>query len=397
MMIFVREFLEKMTDKNIIIIPFNVSWNWSTDYLNQTAFELAKLGYVVVCYLHADTLYLKDFLNFKKRPKFLQRYSRNIYIITPRFLIPLRRFKFIESINVNLNVILLRLITEVIYITQKCKNKIFWLFDPNLLSIYYFFSKKYYLLYDCVDFFAVGSKEEIQRTNQCEKKLCKNADLVVANSKVLQKNLQKYRLNVPLIPQGFRADNFKVIKNKYIDLNLKKPVIGFVGGINNRLDTSILLPLIKNNPKWNFVLWGPIQKDFNTGSDRSGQISQILNLPNVKTGESRDKQEIPGLVSQFDVGIIPYDISQDFNKYCYPMKLFEYFYLGKPIVSTGIYELKRFPGLVMIGKNYKEWQIILENLLDRKWPTENIKNQLKFAVENSWENKVSMIVGLINL
>lgn len=383
--------------KKIIVIPFNIPWVWSTDYLNQTAFELAKKGCIVVCYLWGDIIFLRDIFKFNKFRKIVRKYSENIYIVTPAFIIPFRRFKYIENLNSSLNLVFLRVLTEIISIYRKCSKKIFWIFDPNLLFIFKFFNKNYYLLYDCVDYFSVGNKKFITQTNKNEKVLAQKADLVVANSQVLQQHLSKYRKNIPLVPQGFRIDGFVVNKNKYIDLKLKHPVIGYVGGINNRLDTTLLLNLIKRNPKWNFVLWGPYQKDLSTGSNRFKEIKEILKLTNVTTGTSIDKDEIPGIIEQFDAGMIPYDISQNFNRYCYPMKLFEFFYLGKPIVSTEILELHRFPDLVKIGKNYQEWQDIIEDLLTKKWPKSKIDNEIRYAKENGWQKKIEMILNYVNV
>jgi hypothetical protein len=377
----------------IIVIPFNVPWKWSTDYLNQTAFELAKKGHIVVCYLWADIRTFKDIFRKKNAFGIFQKYTKNIYIVNPIFFIPLRRYKFVTDLNSAINLLFLRIITEFLSIKNKCRKKIFWIFDPNLLFMYSFFRKRYFLLYDCVDFFAIGSPKTIAQTVKNEKMLVKRANLVTANSTILHDHLLRYRSDIVLVPQGFRIDNFVVNKKKYIDLKIAKPIIGFVGGINDRLDLSILLPLIRNNPKWNFVLWGPVQMREKISNKYWNKLQEILNLPNVKFGSSSDKEEIPGLISQFDVCIIPYDISQDFNKYCYPMKLFEYFFLGKPVVSTGILELKRFSGLVKIGTNCNEWQSILNKLILGKWSKNNMNKELIYAKENSWKNKIKVILN----
>lgn len=380
--------------KDIVVIPFNVPWTWSTDYLNQTAFELAKKGNTVICFLSADTIFFKDFTDYKNI-KIFKKYSKNIYLLRPVNYLPFRRFRIVRYINSGINKFILRFISLVFEIKNKYNRKIFWIFDPNLLPVFGVF-KNYTLLYDCVDFFAVGSADNIKRTKLNEKNLCKTADLVVANSTVLVKHLSKYRKPVYLVPQGFRSENCDIKKSKFIKLKAARPVIGFVGGINNRLDTSLLLSLIKKNPKWNFVLWGPTQSEIDTGSDRFKEIGTILSFPNVHTGSSTDKEEIPGIISQFDVGIIPYDASQDFNKYCYPMKLFEYFYLGKPVVSTNIIELKRFPKLVAIAKSPSEWETAIKKILSKKWTYENIKEEKRLALGNSWKEKVSAIAALLD-
>jgi hypothetical protein len=380
-------------NKKLIIIPFNIPWGWSTDYLNQTAFELAKMGHEVVCFLREDKISLWKTADWNKEIKVDKKY-KNLHLVRPLNILPFIRFDFIRQINNIINLVFLRLLCEYLSLKTHAKEKIFWIFDPNLLYIYDFFGGKYFLLYDCVDFFAVGSREKIGETIKNERSLCRRADLVVANSRVLQKHLYRYRKQVYLVPQGFRIDGFKVNKKKYIDLKLKHPVIGFVGGINNRLDISILMPLIKKHREWNFVLWGPVQ-NIDSGSDRFDQINEILALPNVTRGESKDKEEIPGLVSQFDIGIIPYDISQDFNKNCYPMKVFELFYMGKPVVSTEIVELKRFPGFVRITSNANQWEKTIKDLINKKYSAKERNYLKKVCEENSWQNKVGQIISYI--
>ena len=372
-------------NKGIVVIPFNVPWNWSTDYLSQTAFELEKRGYVVACFLWCDTFLFKDFLKLKKFPNLISKYSNNIYLIYPVNFLPLIRFKRIAKLNSSINRFLLRVITETIVFKRNIKERIFWIFDPNMIFVFNKFSNKYKLIYDCVDYLAIGDKRNINLTKQNEKDVCQKADLVVANSHVLQNHLKKYRKDVKLVVQGFRSSGFFKKKKKYIDLHLKKPVIGFIGGLNMRLDLKLLIPLIKNNPNWNFVIWGPIQDNV--------KIKRLVSFPNVITGVSNDKSEIPSLISQFDIGMIPYDVSQDFNKYCYPMKLFEYFSMGIPVLTTPIKELSYFSDLVYIAKDSNDWEIQIKKILSYPWPKDKINKQKKLAMENSWKNKIKQITS----
>jgi hypothetical protein len=382
--------------KRLIVIPFNIPWEWSTDYTNQTAFELAKQN-IVICYMWGDSFTIKEYIQKAKIPVLIKRLSKNEYLYYPILFIPFRRFKKIVDINQQINLFFLKILAKLLSVKNNISKIILWIFDPRLYPLSQKFGEDYFLLYDCVDFFhgTARTEEEKKLLIKYEHRLTKKAGLVTANSIVLLKHLQKIRKDIHLVPQGFRYQKLNSTRSKHIDLNLEHPIIGYVGGVNNRLDTTLLLRLIKNNISWNFVLWGPIQKYIPIGPNKLYQISEILNLPNVFSGESGDKKEIPGIISQFDVGIIPYDISQDFNKYCYPMKLFEYFYLGKPVVSTKIIELKRYPNFVKIGKNYNDWEKIIKKLISKPWAKKYKKQERVLAIENIWENKVTKIIDLI--
>ena len=389
-----------MIKNHIVVILFNIPWEWSTDYTNQTAYVLSKKN-TTICYMRSEALSIKEYLQRGKLPKIIIRRSKNLYLFYPLYLIPFRRLKFVSALNSRLNIFLLKLFIRYFEITRHVKKKIVWFFYPNLATIAKSLGKDYLTIYDCVDFFAVGTYAERKQVERHQKQLLKYADLVVANSKVLQKYLRKWREDVRLVPQGFRLEHFEKYERteeKYKipkKLANKKPLIGFVGGVNNRLDFELLTTLCRKNPQWNFAVWGPLQKNPSQKNRFEKNLKTLLSLPNVISGVSKNKRELPAIINEFDIGIIPYDESQDFNKYCYPMKLFEYFYMRKPIVSTPIEELKRFPKYVKIGRTPKEWKLHIKNLLSNPWPKKYKLEQKKLAEENSWEKKVEKISEIL--
>jgi len=100
-------------------------------------------------------------------------------------------------------------------------------------------------------------------------------------------------------------------------------------------------------------------------------------------------------MEKFDICMIPYDISFDFNKYSYPMKIFEYFYVGKPVISTEIKELECFSDFVKMGENSKIWQLKINQLLSQAWPLKKSLTQKQISVKNSWANKLEKIYEFI--
>ena len=75
------------------------------------------------------------------------------------------------------------------------------------------------------------------------------------------------------------------------------------------------------------------------------------------------------------------------------MKLFEYFYVGKPVVSVDIIELKRFPKFVKIANSTNDWEKVISALLSKPWPKKIKEAQIKLAKENSWENKIAQVLS----
>jgi glycosyltransferase involved in cell wall biosynthesis len=284
---------------------------------------------------------------------------------------------------------------------QKKKNinkKLVWIFDPSTRFIIDLLGKNWSIIYDCVDFWQATAKTRKDKNTikKNEKRLTKESNLVTAISVFMKEHLEKYRKDIHLVPQGFRVKDFENKSNyKATKIKAKKPIIGFAGAVNDRLDYNLLLPLAKRNPNWSFVIWGPVLEEEKILEKVKLMKKELLSLPNVSTGFLKDRRKLPGDFKQFDISMIPYDVSQAFNKNCYPMKIFEFFYLGKPIVSTDIIELRRFTNLIRIGKNVREWEEIINDLLLKKWPINYKKEQKKLARENSWQNKIKTITRFL--
>jgi len=385
--------------KNWFIVIPSFYKEQTTDYQNQTAKTLAKKNSVAlyVLYTQQETeyqaSYFSYFSKYGKLKKIIQ-YKERLPQYFPPNPLPFVRYQKIRQLNEILNLIILRaylLLRGKISFNSKT---VLWIFDPQSSSLIPFFNLFDLTIFDCVDYFSSPNSKEKKIIKQQEKKLAKNADIMVVNSNSLFSFHKKHRKDIKVVPQGFRLKDFiKPASPKY-RFQKNRPLIGYLGGINHRLDYSLLEELIKRNAKWNFALWGPIQRSGEDGKTKQS-FTKLFEFPNVTHGMSKNKKEIPGIIAQFDVCLIPYDASQDFNKFCYPMKLFEYFYMGKPTVSTPIEELKRFPKYVKIGKDAREWEKHIKNLLSKPWPNKFKQEQRKLAEENSWKHKIEAISQVI--
>lgn len=385
-----------MIKQSIVILPLIHDWNWTADTPNQTAGLLKKFQNTVVTYeLH------KQDINFRRL--ILNRipiitYKSGIYFFRPFHPIPFERLTIIYELNKKLSVYILLLWIKIKFGFHK--KIILWLFHPREVwlidELKHLLSNSFVSVFDCIDYFAKGSTHEKKLLTRLERKLVKEADVVTAVSKNLQRYLRQIRPDVAFVSQGFRIRDFQSPNKQGFKFSTSSPIVGYVGGLNDRLDFSLLTSLIKNNPQWKFVFWGPVQTIlYKLRPQVKEKISTLLSLPNVIHGKSKNKKEIPFIISQFDVCIIPYDASQEFNKYSYPLKTFEYFFMGKPVVSTSIKELKFFPKYVKIGETASQWENTIKKLLSTPWPSALKSEQKIIAENNSWENKIDKISTLI--
>ena len=162
--------------------------------------------------------------------------------------------------------------------------------------------------------------------------------------------------------------------------------------MNFRLDFSLLHELVGHCKNYSFVFVGPRQiHPVDTGLNTMGHIQRLLAQRNVHWIDVQPRKTLAYLMRAFDVALIPYDIRQEFNRFCFPMKILEYFYLGKPVVSTPIQELIRLSPFVSIASNASEFHRQIRDILKNGWSKQLQKKQRQFAIDNSWENKIEKI------
>jgi glycosyltransferase involved in cell wall biosynthesis len=91
---------------------------------------------------------------------------------------------------------------------------------------------------------------------------------------------------------------------------LKRPVVGYVGGIHQWMDLELLAAAARQMPDTSFVLVGPLQMD----------VSATHGVPNLHLLGKRPHDDIPRYIKGFDVGIVPYVLSE-YTANVYPTKL----------------------------------------------------------------------------
>ncbi len=363
-----------------VLIPFTLPWDWQADCQRQTCLELARRGTTVYAYLANDAEF------FLKRTSKITSPHQNIHFIKPLYFIPFRRVEWIEKFNQRLSFFF-----TIANLKIRNQKILVWIFDPYFywMTQYRFFTTK--TIYDCVDYHR-GSPLAPPDLAKQERTLIENVNYFFTNSIILQ-HIHRHRTAI-LVPQGCAIDNFKSLKHVRKSKN-KQPVIGFIGGINNRINYKLLYTVAQSLPSFQWVfqgsntqyeLWKPNQHKY---------FTLFTALPNVTIRPNLPRKYMADLMRTFDVGIIPYDTNQLFNKYCYPMKLFEYFAIGLPVISTTITELNRFPELVVMSESAAEWQKQLLNLTAKPWSPSKKKLQLELARANSWKNKIDAILEVV--
>jgi glycosyltransferase involved in cell wall biosynthesis len=373
-----------MKNKAIFVIPFILPWDRPADYQRQTCLTLAK-NHKVIVYMQGDAVFfLKAIL-----PSKIHTYPKqnNIQFYRPVYVLPLRRFDCVNKVNQLISYVLFQL-----FVLGRARI-ILWVFDPT----FYLFPKftMGISLYDCVDFHAGFHTSMARReTQKQEQALIGSVQYFFVNSQILRRVHKTQRQGI-LVPAGFRLNDFVGAPKEKVHVFRDKPVVGYIGSIDERVDFRLLEALVGRNPQWTFVLWGPVlmEDPINYSAVRNS-LTSIMKYPNVMYGSS-GSLDVPFVINQFSVGIIPYDYRHQGVKYSYPMKVFEYFYAGKPVVSTPIIELSRFTKYIRMGSTIDQWEHYLRDLLFNPWKSSYKREQKNLAIENSWERKIDIMLQIL--
>jgi Glycosyl transferases group 1 len=151
--------------------------------------------------------------------------------------------------------------------------------------------------------------------------------------------------------------------------SMPHPRLAYLGPAYQRLNLRVLGELLQARPEWQFATFG---------GDR------CLPLPNVHCFPWCSWQDIPSIVDAMDVGFMPYDLN-NYNLHCVPLKMFDYFAAGIPVVSTPIFYMRDAEDLVYVGETAEELDRAVQMALSE--PIDSVKRQKRrqMAGEHSIE------------
>ncbi|MDF7799404.1 glycosyltransferase [Pontiellaceae bacterium B1224] len=109
--------------------------------------------------------------------------------------------------------------------------------------------------------------------------------------------------------------------------SLPRPIVGVVGGINDRLDFELLKACSEIQPLGTLLLVGPLPDPL------PNALAKLLENPKCIAVGAQPHDRIHEWFKCLDIGIIPYAMSV-FNRYCSPMRLFDHLATGLPLVCT---------------------------------------------------------------
>ena len=245
-------------------------------------------------------------------------------------------------------------------------------------------------VYHCVDPLIVGFDRK--HGIKSEKIILENSDLVICTSKQLYLEKQQQHPKTYFVPNAADISHSERARDIHTNIHplleeIVKPIVGYFGNIERRMDYELLEKVFDKNPDKNFVFVGPVNDDLlPTVWHKKSNVHLIGRVP---------FKEMPSILKGFDVAIIPFKKDAVSNT-IFPLKLFEYLGSGVPVVSTNFNEdLKDFTKETV---NYCATADEFSKALNDAIENESVvrKNErIKIAEENTWEKRAKEFSDLL--
>jgi glycosyltransferase involved in cell wall biosynthesis len=205
-----------------------------------------------------------------------------------------------------------------------------WLYTPMMLELADAFAAAP-LVFDCMDELAAfaGAPAGVA---QRDRALVERADLVFAGGFSLYERRKSAGPKVRCYPSGVEFERFATdVAPHPLPAELRSPVFGYVGVIDERIDMDLIAGLSEAFPDGNVVLVGPVVKI---------DPATLPRRPNVHFTGIVPYAALPSFLGGIDVAIMPFARNAATENIS-PTKTLEYFAARRPVVSTPIADVVR--------------------------------------------------------
>jgi len=222
--------------------------------------------------------------------------------------------------------------------------------------------------------------------------LRRKADIIFANSEPLTSFMNEGRTDVFCVRNGVNLEIFNRNLSGHIPYDIQpihRPIIGYAGKINKRLDIGLLEFVVGEVPEASFVFIGQMM-DYRW-------FKPLLKFSNVYYLGDKHYSMLPAYLSAFDICSVPHNVG--INEHDGDIiKAYEYLAIGKPVVSTGVVGIDSFKHLIFVAQTKEEFLSGVRKYLqmgreEREEMSRRIRDSIPYSW--TWESRANRIIDYI--
>jgi glycosyltransferase involved in cell wall biosynthesis len=318
---------------------------------------------------------------FRKLAGFAQgarQVEENLWVYTP-LVLPAHGNPLVGALNRAL------LRTSLAAIRRRLGMKQFqlWSFVPTATDYAGTLGEELLVFY-CTDDWSHFSYVDGALMGRMMERLAGQADLVFGTSQSLADKLTAFNPETHLASHGVAHAQFARALEPDVAVpeelaDVKGPILGFFGLLQDWIDLDLLGYLAERHPEWTLALVG----------DPCVDVSSLKRFPNVRFLGRRPHEELPAFCKAFSVGLIPHRINE-LTLHMNPIKLREYLSAGLPVVATDLPEVKVYGGLCTIAKDYPAFERGVAEAIRTDSP-EARRTRSEAMQPETWAGKVAAV------
>jgi glycosyltransferase involved in cell wall biosynthesis len=214
-----------------------------------------------------------------------------------------------------------------------------------------------------------------------EKEVLPQAQHVFFTSQPLAYRKSSYAKSWSMVGNGVNYDIFSKYREKEELVSTKRNSVGYLGNLSDFFNWELMCDVAEQMPEVDFIFYG--QLEIEKMKNRRVYADRLMAYNNtIFTGRVTREEGAVG-INLVDILIIPFVINDAMHA-VNPLKLWEYFATGKPVVSTPMDAVKIDKSLLRVASSTIEWiKAIEESILENNIVVRN--KRIKLAKDNSWD------------
>jgi glycosyltransferase involved in cell wall biosynthesis len=305
--------------------------------------------------------------------------GEGFWVYSP-FALPVQHIRWARPLNEAFLMLQLRKVIRKLHIN----NPLIWVTCPAACNVALKLRQNK-LIWQRTDRWEEFPNVDARLIRQFDQKLKSEADLTVFVSRLLYEQEGEQCRSAFYLDHGVDYELFaSAVNDEYIPrdiADIRKPIVGFFGGIDNHTsDIALLEAVIDRLPQVDFVFVGKASVDCNG----------LLAHSNVRMLGQKPYEEVPHYGKCFDVAMMPWRQNR-WIEACNPIKLKEYLALGKPVVSTPFSELEKYRDVVYEARTPEDFAKCIWRALQEDSP-ERIQARKEKVKAATWDSKAELVL-----
>jgi glycosyltransferase involved in cell wall biosynthesis len=213
-----------------------------------------------------------------------------------------------------------RLLVSLLGVPEGARDA--WLYTPMAIDLARALMPRL-LVYDVMDDLAsfAGAPPELLLR---QRKALDEASVVFTGGRSIHRGVGGRNPRTYLFPSGVDVEHYAPARA--LRRTRTRPVAGYVGVVDERLDLGLVADLAAALPDWDVQLVGPVTKI---------DASSLPLADNIHYAGKQPYEKLPDVMAGFDVALMPFAMN-DATRSISPTKTLEYLAAGLPVVSTRV-------------------------------------------------------------